>query len=86
MTGIYQKVVIEIPPGCSFTTTLQQVHLEMELQKSQNRCFAGIKALNETFHKVPRPLLGQVKRLAFRAAFTSSPKLSKPGQSSMFAI
>ena len=66
MTGIYQKVVIEIPPGCSFTTTLQQVHLEMELQKSQNRCFAGIKALNETFHKVPRPLLGQVIKATYR--------------------
>lgn len=66
MTGIYRKVVIEIPPGCSFTSTLQQVHLEMQLQKSLNRCFAGIKALNETFHKVPRPLLGQVIKATYR--------------------
>lgn len=66
MTGTYRKVVIELPPGCTFTTTLQQVHLEMELQKSRNRCFAGIKALNETFHKVPRPLLGQIIKASYR--------------------
>ena len=66
MTGIYRKVVIEIPSGCSFTTTLQQVHLEMKLQKSRNLCFAGIQALNKTFHKVPRPLMGQVIKAAYR--------------------
>lgn len=28
----------------------------------------------------------KMKRFAFRAAFTSAPKVSKPGQSSIFAI
>lgn len=66
LTGVYQKVVIEIPPGCSFAATLQQVHLEMKLQNSRRRCFAEIKALNRAFHKVPRPLLTQIIRAAYR--------------------
>lgn len=66
MTGIYRKVVIEIPPGCSFTATLQQVHWEMELQKARKRCFAGIKALNKAFYQVPRPLLEQVIKVSYR--------------------
>lgn len=66
MTGIYRKVVIEIPPGCPFTAALQQVHLEMELQKSRNRCFAGIKILNKAFRKVPRPLLAQIIKASYR--------------------
>ena len=66
MTGIYRTVAIEIPPGRSFTATLRRVHWEMELQKSRNRCFAGIKALNEAFRAVPRPLLEQVIKAACR--------------------
>lgn len=66
MTGIYRKLLIEIPSGCSFTMTLQQVHLEMELQKYRNRCFAGIKILNRTFHKMPRPLLGMIIKATYR--------------------
>lgn len=66
MTGVYRKLVVEIPSDASFTAILQQVHLEMELQKSRNRCFAGIKVLNRTFHKVPRPLLGQAIKVTYR--------------------
>ena len=54
MTGIYRRITVEIPPGCSFGMTLQQVHIELALQKSRYRCFVGIKALDRMFHKAPR--------------------------------
>lgn len=66
MTGIYRRITIEIPPGHSFVETLSQVHLEMKLQKSRYRCFAGIRLLNCMFHKIPRPLLGLIIRAAYR--------------------
>lgn len=71
MTGIYRSVVIEVNPGHCFTATLQQVHIEMELQKSRRRCFAGIPALHWAFHRVPRPLLAQAVR-----AFSRPPAVS----------
>lgn len=54
MTGIYRKIVVEIKPQHSFSQTLSQVHIEMELQKSRFRCFVGIHPLDDTFHKMPR--------------------------------
>lgn len=66
MTGIYRKITFEIPDGCSFTTTLQQVHIEMELQKSRYRCFAGIKILNTIFRKIPLSLLEQIIKTSYR--------------------
>lgn len=66
MTGMYRTAAVEIPPGCPFSETLQQVHLEMQLQKSRNRCFAGIKTLDKAFRRVPRPLLGKIVRAIYR--------------------
>lgn len=65
MTGIYRRVAVEIPSGCSFTAILQQVHIEMELQKSRYRCFTGINALNRAFHKAPRILLEQAIKATY---------------------
>lgn len=66
MTGIYRSVTIEMEPQHTFMETLSQVQIEMDLQKSRYRCFAGIKALNYAFHKVPRPLLEQIIKAAYR--------------------
>ena len=66
MTGIYRMITIEVPPGCSFNRTLQQVHIEMTLQKSRYHCFVGIKALNRIFHKVPHNLLRQAIKTTYR--------------------
>lgn len=66
MTGMYRKITIEIAHDCSFTSTLQQVHIEMELQKSRYRCFAGVKAFSKVFRKTPRRLLGQVIKATYR--------------------
>lgn len=57
MTGIYRKIVVEIKPQHSFSQTLSQVHIEMELQKSRFRCLVGIRPLDYTFHKIPRFIL-----------------------------
>lgn len=66
MTGMYRRVAVEIPPGCSFGTTLQQVHLEMLLQRSRRRCFAGIKALDRAFRRAPDILLRELVKAACR--------------------
>lgn len=60
MTGIYRRITIEINPQNTFSEILSQVDIEMELQKSRYRCFAGIPLLNYAFHTVPRPLLRQI--------------------------
>lgn len=66
MTGIYKKITVEIPPDCPFTTTLQQLHIEMMLQKSRYHCFSGIKLLNRTFRKVPRALVRQIIKITYK--------------------
>lgn len=66
MTGIYRRITVEIPSGCSFSMTLQQVHIELALQKCRYRCFVGIKALDRIFHKAPRLLLGQAIKATYR--------------------
>lgn len=68
MTGSYRRLVIEIPSGCTFDTTLQLVHIEMGLQKSRRRCLAGIRALNAAFHRVPSALLEQIIKATYRLA------------------
>lgn len=63
MTGMYRRITIEILPGHDFDTTLFQVHLETELQKSHFRCFEGIRALEFVFRKIPYCILsGVIKR------------------------
>lgn len=66
MTGIYQRVPIEVSPEGSFTEILQQVHIEMQLQRSRRRCFAGIKALNRAFNHVPPSLLRPAVKATYR--------------------
>lgn len=66
MTGIYRRVTIEIKPQHTFIDTLLQLHIEMDLQKSRCRCFAGIKELYRTFHKIPRPLMGLIIKMTYR--------------------
>lgn len=66
MTGIYRRITVEIPPGCSFGMTLQQVHIELALQKSRYRCFMGIKALDKVFREAPRHLLGRAVKAIYR--------------------
>lgn len=66
MTGTYQRLTIEIPFGSPFCRTLQQVHIEMALQKSRRRCFSGIKVLNGISRKVPLPLLEQIIKMSYR--------------------
>lgn len=66
MTGIYRKITVEIPDGCPFTKTLQQIHIEMELQKSGYRCFSGIQALYKAFYRAPRTLLEQVIKATYQ--------------------
>lgn len=66
LTGLYRRITIETGPTNSFRDTLAQVHIEMELQKSRYRCFAGIPLLNWAFHKVPRPLLGKIIKANYR--------------------
>lgn len=68
MTGIYRRITVEIPLGCSFGMTLQQVHIELALQKSRYHCFVGIKALDKVFRKVPHHLVGRVIKAAYRLA------------------
>lgn len=66
MTGIYRRVAVEITPEHSFTTTLQQIHLEMELHKLRFHCFAGIKPLNRSFHKTPRWILRKLIQATYK--------------------
>lgn len=66
MTGIYKRLTVEINRQHSFTTTLMQVHIEMALQKSRYRCFAGIKPLNCVFNKVLRQVLAGVVKVTYR--------------------
>lgn len=66
MTGIYRRITIEVNPRHTFSETLSQVHIEMELQKSRYRCFAGIQLLAYAYHKIPHLLLGKVIEAAYR--------------------
>ena len=66
MTGTYRRIAIELPPNSSFADTLQKVHLEMTLQKSRRRCFAGVKALRKAVSVLPRALLELVIRATYR--------------------
>lgn len=77
MTGIYRRVTIEIKPQHTFIDTLSQVQIEMDLQKSRYRCFAGIKELYYAFHKVPRPLLGQIIQRTYRLLPVSYTNIGK---------
>lgn len=66
MTGIYKHLTVEISHQHTFTTTLMQVHIEMTLQKSRYRCFAGIKSLNCVFNKVLRQVLAGAVKATYR--------------------
>ncbi|MDF2479486.1 MAG: hypothetical protein K0S24_4969 [Sphingobacterium sp.] len=66
MTGIYRMIVVEITPQHTFNSILAQIHIEMELQKSRYRCFAGIRVLDFVYYKVPRSILRQVVKRGYR--------------------
>lgn len=66
LTGIYREVPIKIRPHDTFSDTLLQIHAEVQHQKSQNRCYQGITALNEVFHKMPHKLLEQIIKANYR--------------------
>ena len=66
MTGIYRRITVENPLKYEFTSTLQQLHIEMLLQKSRRRCFIGIKKLNKIFHYIPYGILSYVIRAAYK--------------------
>lgn len=65
MTGVYKTVVTEIEPEHTFSMTLKQVSIEMALQKSRRRCFAGIKFLACMFRKTPLPLLRRIIKMTY---------------------
>lgn len=77
MTGIYRRITIEIKPPHTFAETLSQVHIEMELQKSRYRCYAGIKLLNSAFHKVPHALLEKIIKANYRIPSVSYSNLGQ---------
>lgn len=53
MTGMYKRITIEVRPEDEFTAILLQTHVEIALQKSRHRCFAGIQPLHFAFRKIP---------------------------------
>ena len=65
MTGVYKTVIAEIEPEHTFSMTLKQVSIEMALQKSRRRCFAGIKFLACMFRKTPLPLLRRIIKMTY---------------------
>ncbi len=65
MTGIYKKIIVEINPRHTFSETLSQVCIEMNLQKDRCRCFAGMRLLNVAFHKTPRFVLKKAIRAGY---------------------
>lgn len=68
MTGIYRNIAIELKENVTFDSALQQVHIELALQKSRYRCFSGIRLLHRAFRRIPAPLMRQIIRAAYRAA------------------
>lgn len=65
LTGIYRNISIEARKGRTFTEILQQVHIEMELQKSRFRCFEGIRELNTICKILPVPYVSLLCRMTY---------------------
>lgn len=65
MTGVYREIAVEMEHNCTFDATLKQVHIEMSLQKSRYRCFAGIRALHKTFHRIPCSILEKIIKVIY---------------------
>lgn len=66
LTGMYRRITIEIKPQHNFSETLTQIHIEMELQKSRHRCYAGIKSINRVYHKMPHVLLEKMIKVNYQ--------------------
>ena len=60
MTGLFRRVTIDMAASHSFSDTLQQVQLEMGLQKSHQRCFEGLKTLQRLYCFLPTPVLAAI--------------------------
>lgn len=71
MTGIYKRIVIEINPQHTFSETLSQVCIEMNLQKDSCHCFAGMRLLDFAFHKTPRFVLKKTIGIAYHLVHVS---------------
>lgn len=71
MTGVYRRVTVEITHGQRFEDTLSLVHLEMEMQKSRNRCLSGIKLLYRAEKLIPVKALKKVIRVVYPLPFVS---------------
>lgn len=65
LTGLY-RVAVELHPQHSFTETLVQIHTEMLLQKSRNRCLSGIKPLSAIYRLTPYLFVKLLCRLCYR--------------------
>lgn len=53
LTGIFRAIPIEVKRERLFAEILQQVHIEIEVQKSHFRCFSGILELNTIYKILP---------------------------------
>lgn len=65
LTGIYRTISIEVRKDRSFVEILQQVHIEIELQKSRYRCFEGIRELNTIYKILPVPYVSLLCRMTY---------------------
>lgn len=66
MTGIYRIPVNGVERKQGFNSTLQQVHIKMNIQKSQDLCFVGIRPLLKLYWRLPVPLLKKAIQAAYR--------------------
>lgn len=66
MTGIYRTLVTDVEREHNFGSTLEQVHIEMNIQKSRYRCFVGIRPLAKLYCKLPVLLLKKVIQATYR--------------------
>lgn len=65
LTGIFRNISIEVRKGRTFTEILQQVHIEMELQKSRFQQFEGIRGLNVIYKILPVPYVSLLCRMTY---------------------
>lgn len=68
MTGIYRTLVIDVEREHDFDSTLGQVQIEMDIQKSRYRCFVGIRTLSKLYWRLPVPLLKRAIQTTYRLA------------------
>lgn len=60
MSGTYGRLAITVRPRQPLAATIAQVHAEISLQKSRRLCFAGIRALQFIFRKIPNSVTKKI--------------------------